>query len=870
MRPLRTLFLLTALLPLVAGATHNRAGEIIYCHVNGYTYYVEIITHTKTSAPADRPDLLINWGDGTSSTLARTSIVPIPGSDAQRNIYPGTHTYNGPGVFELSFEDPNRNEGVLNVPSSVNQIFCVKTELVISPLGGNNCSVRFLNPPLQNACFQKRWEHNPVAFDPNGDSLSFELIPCGGANCLPIPGYLYPDQYMPGPANNFSIDPVTGTLVWDVPPAQGEYNIAIRVKEWRRVNGVMVLMGWVVRDMQITVLPCSNNAPVVQQLPDTCVVAGTLLNMTVQASDPDGNNVNLTALGEPFVLLTGPATFVSPSPGPVVTGVFTWSTNCAHVRPAPYQVVFRAVDNDPQYPLQDYSTMFITIVAPAPQNPAAAPSGSNIVLNWDASACTNATGYRIYRRSGAYGFTPAHCETDVPAYTGYQFIGSTTGWNNTTYTDASGLTFGNEYCYMVVATFASGSRSIASVEFCATLNRQVPLITHVSVGITDVTAGQDTVRWSNAYDMDTVQHPGPYRFRLFRGTGYTTATTLVYTSTDHSFLAHPDTSFIDNGLNTVAGPHVYRVDYFGAGDVFIGSSSAASSLFVVPDPNDEQITLNLTHNTPWTNTLFEIFRWDGSSWNLIGTSTTPVYVDTGLVNGQEYCYYARSSGAYSLPEVAAPLVNYSQEVCATPVDLTPPCPPDLVIDNDCEIPLNTLTWNNPNLTCADDTYQYNIYFTDSLNGTLTLIATITGAENTVFEHTDGLSVAGCYAVTAIDTVGNESELSNVVCGDNCPVYELPNVFTPNGDRVNDFFVPFPYRGVLRIDLQVFNRWGQVVYRTDDPDIGWDGTLQNNGERVPDGVYYYTCLVYFKRLEGDELIRLKGHVQLLRGNGNGVN
>jgi hypothetical protein len=145
------------------------------------------------------------------------------------------------------------------------------------------------------------------------------------------------------------------------------------------------------------------------------------------------------------------------------------------------------------------------------------------------------------------------------------------------------------------------------------------------------------------------------------------------------------------------------------------------------------------------------------------------------------------------------------------VDLTPPCPPTLAINNDCELPLNTLTWNNPNNSCAHDTWRYNIYFTDSLGGEPVLIFTITGAGDTVFTHTDGSSVAGCYVVTAIDSTGNESAFSNQVCGDNCPDYTLPNVFSPNGDRVNDHFIPFPYRGVKEIDLQVFNRWGQVVF-----------------------------------------------------------
>ena len=74
-------------------------------------------------------------------------------------------------------------------------------------------------------------------------------------------------------------------------------------------------------------------------------------------------------------------------------------------------------------------------------------------------------------------------------------------------------------------------QSYASVEFCAILDRQVPVITNVSVGVTDVSAGVDTVRWSNAYDLDTIARPGPYQFKLYRGNGLPTRpTNLIWTS----------------------------------------------------------------------------------------------------------------------------------------------------------------------------------------------------------------------------------------------------------------------------------------------------------------------------------------------------
>lgn len=869
------LALLAVVLSVPVFATHNEAGEITVCFVGNDStgeplYEVTIITHTNPLSPADRPEFILDWGDQSPlDTIPRTEsqVIVVAGISVQRNLYVARHLYPGPGVFILEYSDPNRVAGVENIPGSVNVPMCVQTMLVISPQGGNDCTPRFLNPPIQNACLGQPWVHNPGAYDSDGDSLTYEPRVCLGSGCAPIIGYLFPDQVAEGPDNNYSIDPHTGTITWDSPQQQGIYNIAFRVNEYR--NGVLI--GWVMRDMQVIVAPCDDRPPLIEEVQDTCVEAGTNLTLTVQATDPDaGQTITLSALGGPFEVADSPALFNSSPAQNTVTGMFSWSTTCSHVQQQPYQVVFNARDNYNQVQLQDFETFFITVVAPAPQNPTATPQGAEMLLHWDPSVCSNATGYLIYRRQGSYGYVHDHCETGVPGYTGYVLIGHTDGHGNTTYTD-EGLAFGITYCYMVVAVFPDGAQSYASEEFCAMLERDVPIMTHVSVGVTDVALGVDTVRWSNAYDLDVSQHPGPYQFKVYRGTGYTTADQLVHTSTLSPVIAHTDTTFLDVGLDTRTTPHVYRVDLYGdGGNTLIGPSNTASSVFLEPEPNDQQVTLHIHYSTPWINTQFEVYRRIGAVFTLVATTPDVDYVDAGLNNGEEYCYYVKSIGAYDDPDIVSPLINYSQQVCATPVDLTPPCAPTLTLNNDCETPLNTLHWTNPNNSCADDTYRYNIYFTDSLGGELTLIATITGAEDTVFTHVDGTSVAGCYAVTAIDTVGNESLQSDTVCGDNCPDYRLPNVFSPNSDRVNDLFIPFPYRGVEWIDLKVFNRWGKEVFSTNDPAIEWKGNYQGSGDPLPDGVYFYTCIVQFKRLTGTEPVVLKGYVHLLAGRSGSPN
>lgn len=85
---------------------------------------------------------------------------------------------------------------------------------------------------------------------------------------------------------------------------------------------------------------------------------------------------------------------------------------------------------------------------------------------------------------------------------------------------------------------------------------------------------------------------------------------------------------------------------------------------------------------------------------------------------------------------------------------------------------------------------------------------------------------------------------------------IPNIFTPNGDGVNDkFFV----RGkILTLDFQVFNQWGELVFKTNDPNEGWDGTFK--GELQPTGVFVYT--VEATLIDGTKASQ-KGTVTLVR-------
>ena len=82
---------------------------------------------------------------------------------------------------------------------------------------------------------------------------------------------------------------------------------------------------------------------------------------------------------------------------------------------------------------------------------------------------------------------------------------------------------------------------------------------------------------------------------------------------------------------------------------------------------------------------------------------------------------------------------------------------------------------------------------------------------------------------------------------------FPNVFTPNADGVLDQFA-VRYSGTDPFHIQIFDRWGRIVFETTDPEQKWDGTM-TDGKEAEDGVYFYVAEV------AEEVI--KGHVTLMR-------
>ena len=858
----KLLYFILIIIHTSAFATHERAAEITYKRLSNTSlqYEIKLVTYTYTPSPADRPELEIIWGDGTSSIVPRTSKVNLAGN-VSRNEYITTHTFPGDGTYKITMEDPNRNYGVINIPNSVNVPIFVETLLVISPfINPKNSSPQLLNPPLDMGCVGVPFIHNPGVFDPDGDSISYKLVKCRGSQGLEIPGYTFPQT-----SNSISINSVTGDFIWDSPVIQGEYNIAILIEEWR--NGIRI--GYITRDMQIIIAGCNNQPPVIDPIPDTCIKAGDTLIFNVHAYDPDVTMTTISATGGPLILSNSPAIFYPTSATPSVTSQFYWKTLCEHIRKSAYQVSFKAQDNGNPVKLTTYKNINIKVIAPAPENLTATPFGNTIKLSWNKSLCSNAYGYKIYRKNDCTPFSHGYCETGVPSYTGYQLIKTNIGINDTTFIDdnsGNGLIHGINYSYIVISFYSDGAESYASVNACARLKRDVPIITNISVTNTNTSNGKIYIAWTKpTNDLDTVQIPGPYKYLIYRSPDLYGNNFILIDSLN----GLKDTTYNDTLLNTTNNPYNYRIDFYNDQSnkrYKVGSTHLASSIFLKLTPSDRKMKLNWEVNVPWNNTTFVIFRKNNlaSVYDSIGWTTQLQYIDKELINGIEYCYLIKSIGSYSINDIINPIINYSQEVCNKPIDLEPPCPPELSVIPDCNTITNTLDWQTVD-SCAYDILKYNIWYSPTITDNLVIMNTILDPLIKQYFHQNIFSIAGCYAVNAVDSNNNTGILSNKVCidVDTCSLYKLPNIFTPNGDGFNDFFKPFPYHFVTKIDLKIYNRWGSVVFESSNPDINWNGKDKSSNKDCSDGVYFYVCDVYEQRLYGEIKRQIHGSVTILR-------
>lgn len=345
-----------------AQATHNVGGEIGFRQTGILTLEGTIITYTNANAlPADRDYLTICWGDGQCESIARVNGPDFNGNGipdgeiiapgTKMNVYQQLHTYEEADTYKVSMTDPNRVGDILNLnfPNSDQITFHVETQITLSSNPENNHSPVLLEPVVGMGAVGQPFYHIPNAYDPDGDSLAYELIVPMEALDTDVPNYVWPDMIpQPDPiSNSLSINSITGLVTWDAPQKAGLYTLAIKVTSYR--NGT--IQDVVIRDMLITIaegLQAPNITVSEQNQNVIDVQVGDIIQVDVSAISTNSDLIlELTAssglLESDYYDHT--AAFSASANGAEANGTFTWEVKEEHVRQQAYQVVFRAQDD---------------------------------------------------------------------------------------------------------------------------------------------------------------------------------------------------------------------------------------------------------------------------------------------------------------------------------------------------------------------------------------------------------------------------------------------------------------------------------------------------------------------------------------------
>ncbi|MEP7195469.1 MAG: gliding motility-associated C-terminal domain-containing protein [Saprospiraceae bacterium] len=884
-------FIFIILASITLQATHNRAGEIRYQQINELSIKVELITYTKSSSvSADRDTINLMWGDGTISSVPRQNGkgTNLP-NDIKMNIYEMTHTYPGRGEYIISMLDPNRVENILNVdpPNSVNIPFYIQTKIKLfnTNFQGINHSPTLTNPPIDFACLNQLFVHNPGAIDLDDDSISYELIVPLMDVGTEVPNYSFPSQIRPGFNNTISLDPITGNFTWKSPQLAGEYNIAIAIHEFRKGQ----LISTTIRDMQIFVrADClNNNPPTISRRRDTCLIAGSSLDVNFNINDLDGNikggRVKVQALGAPFII--DPIAVTNSS------GIFNlppyqlnikWNTACSHVRNDYYSIIIKATDD--YFDTSGLSNIFIyrvKIIGPAPENLTSSSDNKSILLEWNFpyqcdTSQSNFQGFSVWRKEVSTNISDS-CITglDKYGYTQIEYLTKNINQGKYYYNDTN-IVRNKNYCYRIQAEFALRSSanflynftsSLPSNEICNSIKTNEPFILNVDVKATSEFNGQIFLKYHKPIIplFDTLAIIPPYKIKIYSTINSANPVELQsFTRNYNSFSSIFDTIFLHTQLNTEKFKYGYHIELSSANSILLNSQSA-DQIFLNTSNIRKAVQLNWTSNVPWLNYKFKIFRKSTnlSQFDSIGITSKLTFNDNTVIQDSNYCYFIQSEGQYSDVNIERPLINNSNISCITAFDSTAPCCPILNVLGPCELgdtnKFILLKWVYNEDSCNSNDIES--FYIEEINGdAIKIIAT--GLPRNLREYqfeADNL-INSCYTVHAMNSKLIACS-SNISCINQCPEYELPNTFTPNADGFNDLFKPIRNRQISRINLKIINGWGNEVYQTSDPEINWDGRSRN-GKMLNDGTYYYSCEIYNK---GNSLINsFNGFIEILKG------
>jgi hypothetical protein len=231
-------------------ATHLRTGEIrVRQDATDYlSVWVTVVVYTNsinTSVLFGGEDDWLDFGDGTRVLIPETqnTMRPDLGEGVATASYTIKHTYLAQGKYLISYSEPNRNEGILNMDGSVNTRFFIETLISVRP-GKQYKTPGIAMAPIFHTGFQESLTVSLGGVDSTGYTLRYKSVSPKRERNSTVINYKFP--------GNFSIDPYTGLMTWDTKfmeqYLQGEYAFAVKVIQ---LDTNRDTVGYMFRDFQI-------------------------------------------------------------------------------------------------------------------------------------------------------------------------------------------------------------------------------------------------------------------------------------------------------------------------------------------------------------------------------------------------------------------------------------------------------------------------------------------------------------------------------------------------------------------------------------------------------------------------------------------
>jgi gliding motility-associated-like protein len=850
-------------------AAHIIGGDIYYNYLgnNQYRFFITLYRDcNSTGAEYDNPLMLTIYLGGNS--LYQNISVPFPGSTllpvifnnpcatpptnicVERAIYTVVVTLPpSPNGYTVSYQRCCRGPNVTNLINPDDTGITLTTTIPGS--GSNyyqNSSPRYVNYPPILLCSNDNLIFNHAATDPDGDQLVYSLVtPNAGANSInPMPTQAPAPPYQAvnwaggfnaatplGPGSSVTINAVTGILNVN-PNMVGLFVVGVRVQEIR--NGVVI--GETVRDFLFRVFNCNITMqailPTQEQLP-TFISYCQGLNVQF-----DNNSYGGTSYAWNFGV-AGTSNDVSN----------LFEPNYTYPAPGTYQAQLIV---NPGQACTD--TAYISIIVNNPFS-----------ISWTAedSLCITGNQFNFIGQSsspniGTYNWTfdsnasqPSATGLAGPtinyATPGYHVVilAGDNGECQTSFTDSVYL-FGLAISSILIPpdiaclglTIPFGNSSVNSIQYAWDFG---------IAGInTDVSSA-----FSPTYSYT---NPGNYTVQLIASSGLNCADTSSVQITINEPLildfVHDDSLCINGGLYdfdaNVSGPpnstfwwnfgsnavpasantiDVNDVSYLTAGFhpvTLYGSfdnciDSIVKQVYVFAEPIINFVFLNTLQCAPSTATFINTSTSDGNtiySWDFGdgGTSTsfnaTHVYYQVGT--------YSVGLTLITLEGCVDTLYLLQQDV----VTVNPsPIAGFSVTPTEVDVCDNTVNFIDESSGASTYLYYFDHYGFTSTLPSFSHEYIVPGTDNPVQVVSN---VFGCK--------------DSAICTVKVSPFTLyiPNTFIPDEDGKNDIFKPITDFEIIEWEFCVYNRWGQLVFITDNKEMGWDGKYR--GVISPDGVYAY--------------------------------